>query len=369
MAVREVTTAKDLKRFIRFPMTLHRGDPNFVPHLLLERRDFFNPKKNPFFEHAEVCHFLYEDESAIKGRISAIVNHAHNEFHQDRAGFFGFFDCVNDQDVATALLSRAEEWLRDRGMEAMRGPANFSTNDECGMLVEGFDSPPVFMMTWNPPYYIDLVEAFGLEKVMDLYAYFSLVADLPVTELERRIDIVMKRGGVTVRKASLKHLEEEIAAAFKIYNKAWEKNWGFIPMTEAEFTHAAKDMKMILDEDLLFFAEVDGKPIGFSLTLPDLNVVLGKMNGRLFPTGIFKLLFGRKKIDTVRVITMGVLPEYRKQGIDALLYFRTIQEAQKKGIRGGEMSWILEDNVPMNRIAEKLGSTRYKTYRFYEKPL
>ncbi|RLE18783.1 MAG: N-acetyltransferase [Acidobacteria bacterium] len=369
MNVRPVESKADMERFIRFPMKLHRDNPNFVPHLLMERRDFFNPKKNPFFEHAKVTYFLCEEDRKIVGRVAAIVNHAHNEFHGDKVGFFGFFDCEDNRGAAHSLLSTAADWLKKQGMDAMRGPANFSTNDECGLLVEGTDQPPVFMMTWNPAYYEGLVESFGLKKVMDLYAYYADMTDLPMEKLTKQADIILKKAGVTVRKASLKHLEREIADAFQIYNKAWEKNWGFIPMTEAEFTHAAKDMKMILDEDYLFFAEKDGKAVGFSLTLPDLNRILIKMNGRLFPTGIFKLLFGKKHIDTVRVITMGLLPEYRRQGIDLLLYFRTIEEAFRKGVKGGEMSWILENNLVMNHIAEKVGGRRYKTYRFYEKPL
>ncbi len=369
MKVRPVVTKADMERFIRLPMKLHSKNPNFVPHLLMERRDFFNPKKNPFFEHAKVAYFLCEDGRKLMGRVAAIINQAHNEFHGDNIGFFGFFDCVDNRDVAHALLSTAENWLKEQGMGAMRGPANFSTNDECGLLVEGVDQPPVVMMTWNPAYYEELISSFGLEKVMDLYAYYGDMKKLPMDKLTRQADMILKRSGVTVRKASLKNLEREIADAFQIYNKAWEKNWGFIPMTEAEFTHTAKDLKMILDEDYLFFAEKEGKAVGFSLTLPDLNRILIKMKGRLFPTGIFRLLFGLKHIDTVRVITMGVLPEYRRQGIDLLLYFRTIQEAFRKGVIGGEMSWILEDNLVMNHIAEKVGGYRYKTYRFYEKPL
>jgi len=369
MAVREVRSRKEMDAFIRFPLRLFRDEPNFVPHLLIERKDFFNPSKNPFFQHADVTYFLAWDQGRVTGRVAAIINHAHNEFHQDRVGFFGFFDAIDDAATAHALLDAAADVLRKAGCDTMRGPANFSTNDECGMLVDGFDSPPVIMMTWNPPYYLNLVESYGMKKAMDLYAYYVRKDEVPLEKLTKACQLIERKTGAVIRKARLKELQREVAVAFEIYNRAWARNWGFIPMTKEEFTHLANDLELILDEDFLYFAEVDGKAVGFILALPDLNQVLIKTRGRLFPTGIIHLLFGRRKIDTLRVITMGIVPEYQKRGLDVLLYTATIRAAMNKRYVAGELSWVLENNAVMNHIAEKLGSRRYKTYRFYEKSL
>ncbi len=369
MTVRTVEDGKDRNTFVRLPMKLYADQPHYVPHLLMERKDFLNPKKNPFFDHAEVQLFLAEKNGSVAGRVAAIVNHAHNEFHDEKTGFFGMLDTINDESVVSELLDAAAHWLKERGMRTMRGPANFSTNDECAMLVDGFDGPPVIMMTWNPEWLPAHVESAGLKKVMDLYAWHISKQDLPLEPLQQKAAALRRRTPVTVRKAHLKDLEHEVKLAFGIYNRAWEKNWGFIPMTEAEFHHAAQDLKWVLDEDLLYFAEMDGEAVGFSLALPDFNQALKQVNGRLLPFGWWKLLRQKRHIDTIRVITMGVLPEYRTRGIDVLLYFKTIEEAIAKGYQHAELSWVLENNDVMNHIAERLGARRYRTYRLYERPV
>jgi len=358
-----------LKRFIKFPWSIYRKDPNWVPPLLLERKEFLNRGKNPFFKHADVVLFLAEKNGQVVGRIAGIVNHNHIKEHNEKVGFFGLFECVNDQEVAKALLDSVRAWLKSKGMEIMRGPANFSSNEEWGFLLEGFDSPPVIMMTYNPPYYLEQVESYGMTKAKDLYAYF-IDETLPTPpRVVRMAENIRKKEGITIRDLNLKQFSREVLEIKHIYNSAWSKNWGFIPMTDEEFDHLAKDLKQIVDPHMVFIAEVNGKPAGFSLALPDFNQVLARMNGRLFPFGIFKLLWHTKvknKINGVRIITMGVLPEYQKRGIDTVFYVETYNVGVKRGYRWAEMSWILEDNVLMNRMLELLGAKLYKKYRIYE---
>jgi GNAT superfamily N-acetyltransferase len=359
----------DLKEFIKFPWQVYKGDHNWVPPLIVERKDFLDREKNPFFKHAEVEFFLAKNNGKIVGRIAGIVNHNHNEFHQEKAGFFGFFECIKDYDVAKALLDTVREWLQDKGMEIMRGPANFSSNEEWGFLLEGFGSPPVIMMSYNPPYYLEFMERYGMVKAKDIYAYF-IDESLPTPERVVRIaENIKKKVGIKIRNVDLKDFGNEVQRIKEIYNSAWSKNWGFVPMTEEEFDRVAKDLKQIVDPHMVFIAEVKGKPSGFSLALPDFNQVLAKLKGRLFPFGIFKLLWHtkvRNNIDGVRIITMGVIPEYQKRGIDTVFYAQTYNVGIKRGYKWAEMSWVLEDNVLMNRMLELLGAKLYKKYRIYE---
>lgn len=370
MTISEVTTKKDLHRFIRFPYELYKDNPNWVPPLIIEREEFFNPKKNPFYEHGEVKLFLALDPYGKPvGRISAHLNFNHNDFYKDKTGFLGFFECIENYDAAESLFSAAASWLKSKGMETMRGPMNFSTNEECGLLIKGFDSPPVLMMTYNPAYYIDFFEKFGLNKAMDLIAYFFPFKEVPpyITKAAERI--LKRNNNVVIRTINMKKFWDEVEIFKKIYNSAWESNWGFVPLTDKEIVKMAKDFKMIMDNDLIMIAEVNGKPAGFSLILPDYNMVLKKTNGRLFPSGIFKLLFGKKKIDTVRVLTMGVIEECRNLGIDILFYYYSFINGVKHGYNKAEFSWILEDNTMMNRILLRMGADPYKTYRIYDKKL
>ena len=397
LRVTEVTSNGEKLQFIKFPWRLYKGDPYWVPPLIGDRKVMLDPKKNPSFEHMEVALFLATAiikqpnmtiapglpmaplDNEVVGTIAAIINHRHNEFHDEQVGFFGFFECVNDPQVATALLDAACEWVAERGMTAIRGPMNLSTNDECGLLVDGFDSAPMVMMTYNPPFYPELIEQAGFQKAMDLLAYFMDFGEardlgqLP-SKLTRVAEKVRKRGEVRLRPIDMKDFGREVERFKEVYNQAWEKNWGFVPMTEAEIDHLAKQLKQAVDPDLIWIAEVaqgpeEGRVVGVGLTLPDVNVVLKHMNGRVNPITILKALYYQRKIKAARVIALGVVEEWRGRGVDALLYYETARAGLAKGYQRGEGSWILESNVMMNRALQMLGGRVYKRYRVYEKAL
>ena len=360
-------------KFIKLPWKLYKGNATWVPPLKFDVRNNLDTKKNPFYQHSKLEIWLAEKDGMVAGRIAAIINDNHNILHNDKVGFFGFFECIDDNDIAIALFDAASGYLRDNGMEIIRGPVNPSTNDECGLLIEGFDKPPALLMTYNPQYYQNLIENYGFEKAKDLYAYIIYEEQVKknnvFSRLERMSELIKKKENIKIRQINLKNLDEEIQKVRVVYNSAWEKNWGFVPMTEAEFHHLAKNLKAIVREDLVFFAEVEGEPVGFSLSLPDYNQVFIKMNGRIFPFGIFKLLANRKKIDTIRVLIMGVIPEYQRKGIDGVFVYHTIKNGLSTGINKAEISWVLEDNLPMVQTAEKLGSNIYKRYRIFDKKL
>jgi len=360
-------------KFIRLPWTIYKGNPNWVPPLMLDVRNNLDTKNNPFYQHSRIEMWLAEKDGVLAGRIAAIINDNHNNLHNDKVGFFGFFECINDSDVANALFHMVSQYLKNCGMDTLRGPMNPSTNDECGLLIKGYDNPPVLLMTFNPPYYLKLIEENGFQKAKDLYAYLidkeQVMKDNIFSRLERMSELIKKKENIKIRRINLKDLSNEILKVRAVYNTAWEKNWGFVPMTEAEFHHNAENLKLIVREDLVFFAEVDGKPVGFSLSLPDFNQVFIKMNGRLFPFGFFTFLKNRKKIDTMRVLMMGVIPEYQRKGIDGVFVYHTIKNGIAKGITKAEISWVLEDNTPMVQTAEKLGATLYKIYRIFDKKL
>lgn len=349
-----------------------RTTPTGFPPLILERKEFLDPKKNPFYEHADIKLFLAMKDREIVGRIAAIVNHSHIRFHEEKVGFFGLFECIQDQEVAKCLFDRTASWLCEKGMVTMRGPMNFSTNEEVGILIKGFDSSPFIMMTYNPPYYIDLIEGYGFRKAKDLYAYY-LDDSNPIPERLLRLgERIMKRGRFRLRKLEMQNLKDEIDRFKEVYNSAWEINWGFIPMTDKEIDRMANELKLIIDPDLIYFVETDDEIIGFSLALPDINEVLKKVNGRLFPLGLFRLLWDikiAKKISGARILVLGVLKGYRHLGVDSLLYLETFKEGLRKGYTRGEASWILEDNVQMLRPIEAIGARHYKTYRIYDCPL
>jgi len=306
----------------------------------------------------------------ILGRVCAVVNRLHNEFHKDKVGFFGFFDCVNHPEVAGALLDRAGEFLKSRGLNSIRGPMNFSVNDEIGMLIDGFDTPPVIMMTHNPPYYNSLVESCGFAGVKDVVAYQMFEGQLSERVI-RVAEALEKRLPLRIRPFNPKDFWGEVDRVLEVYNSAWEKNWGFVPMTDKELKLMAQSLKLIYDPRLIYFAETpEGKAVGFSLALPDVHVILKKLrSGRLLPTGIFKLLFGLKKIHRARVLLMGVHPDYRFRGIDTVFYYRTYKAGTAAGYNWAEFSWVLEDNEPMNAAALSMGAKPYKKWRIWEKAL
>lgn len=368
MEIRPATSRADRKAFIRLPWTLYAWDPHWVPPLLLDVETTLDPKKNPFFEHAEVELFLAWEGRVVVGRIAAILDRAHNEHHGEKTAHFGFFECVDDAGIAKALVDRARAWGKARGMTALRGPVNPSTNETCGLLVEGFDSDPVLMMTYNPRYYVALLEKAGLAKAKDLYAWEHTHATLKLGKLEHAAQRLIERHGVEFHSPDMKRFDEEVAKIHGIYNRAWEKNWGFVPMTEAEFRHMAKNLKPVVDPDLLFIAEVRGKPAGFLLALPDLNSAIKHANGRLLPFGLLKILWHARKITKLRLLTLGLVPEFRKRGIDGLLIYELFQRSKKK-YNSAELSWVLEDNHVMNHTIESIGGRLYKRYRIYEGPI
>ncbi len=344
----------------------------WVAPLRMDIATILSKTKNPFWEHAEGEYFLAERAGEVVGRIAAIHNLNHGKFHPDEThvGFWGFFECVNDQAVADALFGAAHQWLKAKGLTVSRGPASPSTNDECGLLVDGFDTPPVVMNPHNPPYYEQLVERVGYVKAMDLYCYWGKDTDGPPPRLVEGARRLAAANGVTLRTLDMKHFDEEVNKIKEVYNSAWEHNWGFIPMTDHEIDHLAKQLKPVVVPELVAFCEKDGKIIGMAASIPDFNVALKhNPSGRLLPFGLFKILYYKSKINRLRTLILGVLKEYRRTGAAELLYMQTWSAARERGIHWGEASWLLETNRNIINPMEKYGFNRYKTLRMYDKSL
>lgn len=375
ITIREVSGKKGTDEFVDVMWKIYdlKKFPEWVPPLRMAVYELLDTVKNPFYKRASIQLYIAEKDGKIAGRIAAIDNQAHNEFHQDKIGFYGFFECIDDQEVANALFQAAEKWLIARGRSHMQGPMNPSTNHECGLLVRGQSQHPTIQTTWNPKYYETLHDHYGLTKAKDTVAYIianQKGADLPPRVVEYVKKLRSENSNVKFRDFNTKDFQGEVDKCFEIYNSAWEKNWGFFPMTKEEFVFAAKDMKMILDPRMAFMAEVDGKAAGFMLAVPDFNYIFKRIpNGKLFPTGIFKLLLGKKLLKSVRIITLGVKPEFRGSGIFALFTYEAFERAKKFGYLAGEASWILEDNVAMNKPWQDLGAPLYRRWRIYEKAL
>lgn len=369
ITIKAVSTRRDLKDFVMLPFRLYKKDPNWVAPLIGEQYKFLSPKTNPFFQHSEAQLFIAYKDGDVVGRISAHTNVQHNKEHKDNIGFFGFFECIEDQEVANALLSKATEWNRARGKNGIRGPLNFTINDECGLLVKGFDTPPMVMMTHALPYYQTLIANAGFAKAMDMFAFYSVKTEIP-ERLERLYEVLLKRTGVTIHSLSRDKVQrrKDLETVFKLYTDAWQYNWGHVPLTNAEFHHLVDELMPLADPDLVLFAEKDGVPVGFSLTLPNYNEVLKAMNGRVNPLTLIKALIAKKRMTSARVITMGILHEYHGRGIDAIFHYISYKKGIPKGYVRGEFSWILETNTMMIRVAEMLEAEPYKTYRLYEKP-
>jgi hypothetical protein len=372
--IEQVQNKRDLTNFVKFPFDLYRNDPNWVPPLIEERLDVFNPKKNPLFEHSRGQAFLARRDGKLVGTISALVNDRHNEVHNELMGSFGFFETIDDPEVATALLQAAERWVKTQGMTIVRGPLNLSMNDEVGTLIDGFNEPPMVMMTYNPRYYPGLIEANGYGKAMDLFAWIfnteEGLANAP-EKLTRVAEKVMQKQNLRIRKVEMKHFDREVALVKQIYNAAWQRNWGFTPMTDHEMDHLAAGLKPLIDPNMVFIAETEeGKPVGVALSLPDLHQALKRSGGgHYFPFGLLKFMWHRRHINQSRLLIMGMVEEYRGWGTDAVFYLETAREGLKRGYKRMEGSWILESNTMMNQIIERLGGRKYKTYRVYEKSL
>jgi len=363
--VKPVRGKGQLRTFLRLPWRIYRDDPLWVPPLLREVAPFFTGK-HPFCRHATVLPLLAMKDGEAVGRVAAIVDRRFIDYHGRRIGYFGFFEAMDDLEVARALMQGAKEALREMGMEEMIGPMNPSTNYECGMLVDGFSTPPYIMMPHNPPYYPKLMEAIGLHKARDLYANL-IIGDGTIPERIQRIATwaLKKTPGLRVRTVEKGDVEGEIRRFMRIYHEAWAKNWGFVPMSEDEVVFMAKALKAVLVPDLGLFAEVDGEAVGFILALPNYNLILRHLNGRLGPLGLLKALYWKRRIDELRVLLLGVRPPYQRRGIETLLYVEVFRRGYRLGYKRGEMSWILEDNHLMQKGIEAMGGRRYKTYRIY----
>jgi len=363
--VRPAASKQDLRKFVKFPWKIYTDYPQWVPPLLMDRMKLIDKKKNPFYKHAEMELFLAYRNGEIVGRIGAIINHNHNSEHKENIGFFGFFESINDQRVANALFTTVKEWLKAHGVNAIRGPANPSVNDEYGLLIDGFDRPPILLMPYNPPYYSTLIEGAGLAKAKDLYAYHVCREKAISEKLNRVAEKVRQREGLTFRSIDMKRFNEEVGIIKDLYNRAWQYNWGAVKMTDAEFDFLAKDLKPIVVPELVIIAEFKGEPVGFSLSLPDLNTALKYNKKGYLISGIARLMWHKKKINWVRILVLGVVRERQKTGAASVLFYETAKRCAENGYPDGEASWVLEDNVMMNRAAEFLNADRYKTYRVY----
>jgi len=372
-SISKVTTKKDKKQFINFPHDLYSGDPNYVPELYLNISEVLSEKKNPFFKHSEAQLFLARNnEGKVVGRIAAVLDNNYNEHHESNVGFFGFFDVINDYETAKLLLDTAYKWVKAKGVTQILGPTNFTTNDTAGLLVDGYDSPPVALMTYNKPYYVTLIEKYGFAKEMDMFAY--LIPTDKVNEKSLRLATLLqdrlKSKGITIRTSTKKTKKTDIQKIKHVYIKAWEKNWGFVPPTDAEFDHLAEGLNLLLDLRYVYLAEHKGELIGFGVAIPDINEITKDFKkGKLFPFNVIRLLTRKSKVSLIRIILLGVLEEYRKLGIEAVFFANYIKAAKDNNLRAGEASWILESNKMMVQAAEKLNGQRYKTYRIYSKAI
>ena len=368
--IREVSTRRDRDRFVKFPWTIYGNDKQWSPPLLIEAKAFIDRRKHPFYAHGDAAQFLAMRDGVVDGRIMASDDPRYNEEHSANTGCFGLFECVNDQAVADALLSRAAEWCRTKGRTEIMGPVDYSTNYPCGLLIEGFDTPQRVMMNHNPPYYVTLFEGWRLGKAKDLYAWwFDDTADMldRWSKLASRFE---KRGAVKIRPANFKNFEEEVARCQDVYNAAWETSWGFVKMSDVEFRHMAKHLKQLAQPELILLAEVDGEPAGFCVTLPDFNEATRPLNGRLtnwgLPIGLVRLLRNLRRIRTARMAVLGIREQFRRRGVAELFILRALSVGRDKlHYNGAELGWTLEDNVLINRTIAKVGGQRYKTYRIY----
>lgn len=366
----EVGTKKELHDYIMLPFSLYRQDSFYSPELIKDQFIHFSPS-NPFFKHSEVKLFLALKGKKAVGRVSAIINYRHLDFHKDEAGFFGFFESINDEAVSFKLLDAVANFLKKRNLKIIRGPMNFSTNEYCGFLLHGFDSPPMIMTPFNPPYYNDLMESYGMRKAKDLYAFiYNMKDELP--EKVQKIASIAEKSGITTRALDKKNFISDMLAFRDVYNSAWANNWGFIPLSEEELFYSAKKLKHVIVPELTILAFNENQPIGFLGAIPDYNIVLRHMRGRLNPLTITKALYYATKIDSLRLLLLGVKREFRNKGVDALMFREAAKNRIKKNFekyKKIEFSWILEDNIPVIRLAQIFEAELYKRYRIYEKTL
>jgi GNAT superfamily N-acetyltransferase len=365
-----VTGKSDRNAFIKFPWRIYRDDPAWVPPLIIERKEFLDPKRHPFYQHGDAALFLARRDGEIVGRVMASDDPRYNELHKTNVACFGLFECIEDRQIAAALFEAAEDWARRRGRNEMMGPIDYSTNYMCALLIDGFEDPPTLLTSHNPPYYQRLIEDYGFAKARDWYAWWFSEFPAPAGRLRKIAIARAGKLGVKIRPVNLKQIEVESQRIRAIYNQAWEKNWGFVPFTEAEMDHMAKEMKPLIVPDAMLIAEIDNEPVGFVIGVPDINVALRHINGRLtrfgLPIGLIKLLYYRWTTRTGRLIALGVVEKYRRAGIAEMLVLQLMDAAFKRGFTG-ELSMTLEDNVMVNRFIEAMGASKYKTYRIYSR--
>ena len=363
-----VSGPRDLKRFIEYPFEKYRQDPWWVAPLPSDEKTRLTPGKNPYFDHAEAAYFLAVNDRGVLGRVSASVDRNYDEFQNERQGTFGFFEAAS-AEAASGLLAAAEQWVRSRGAEVLRGPLSFTTNDECGLLVEGFERRPALMMPYNPPEYAGWIEGAGFRKAKDLFSFEMPVPDKYPPSFERVAAMARRQPGLVVRPLDLKRFGEELGRVKVLYNAAWERNWGFVPMTDREIDHMAAQLKPALVPELVQFAELNGEPVGFLLNVPDVNEALAPIRGKLFPFGLFRLLWALPRLREFRVMALGLNPEQRNRGLAMLLIVQTTDAIRRRGMTRCTIGWTLEDNDPINHIIGTFGGTRYAVHRVYERPL
>jgi hypothetical protein len=363
----EVSGKRELNDFIEFPLGLYKDDPLYSPQLCYDLKTHFS-SKNPFFSHAEVSFFLAIRNGRIAGRVASVINHLHISVQNEKAGFFGFFECINDTEVSAALLDTVRGRLIEKGLSVMRGPMNFSTNEECGFLIDGFGEAAMLMMPYNPPYYNDLMSAYGMEKAKDLYAFIKHVEE-KLPEKLLRVAAIAEKKGIVARLVTKDYFTPAMRGFQEVYNNSWSKNWGFIPITDDELYYDAKRLKPLVVPDLTIVAEKDGEAVGFMCMVPDFNFVLRKMAGRLNPVTLCKALYYSRKIPDLRMMLLGIKPEYRIKGVDAILYREGFKGVKRGRFKRVEFSWILEDNIDIIRHTEMIGASLYKKYRIYEKKI
>ena len=370
ITIRKIAEKSEIKKFVSIQKLFYKNNPNFVLPIISEEMKNFDKEKNPLYEHANYQLFIAEKNGSIAGRIAAIENKRHNEIHKDKVGFFGFFECIDDQNVANELLDAAKKWLLERGKNIMRGPTNPTFNDVIGFSVDAFDHPPVILNPYTNLYYLRLCENYGLQKAKDLFAYKLENHSYRSEKLVRFHNLIQERYKAKIREVNFKNktqLAKDITTLKELYNSAWEKNWGFVKMTDKEFDFLADSLVQVGKQELTLIIEVDNKPVGFALALPDINqALIHNRSGSLLGAG-WCLLTKQKKINTCRIIVLGVIPEYRSKGLDALLYYRIGDSALKIGIPTGDASWILEDNDMMIKgLTQIMCAEKYKTFRIYE---
>jgi hypothetical protein len=372
LSVVEVRSRAERDQFIKFPWQIYKNDPAWVPPLIIERKAFLDRKRHPFYQHGDAAVFLARRNGEIVGRIMVSDDPNYNALHRSNVGCFGLFESIDDVDVAAVLFDTGANWLRRRGRSEIMGPIDYSTNYVCGLLIDGFQHPPTVLTAHNPPYYAGLIEACGFKKEKDWYAWWFDPDNAPVSRLRRLVDARARKTPVKIRSIDLRHLTDDTRRLSAVFNEAWKNNWGFVPFTEAEAKHMAKEMRPIIDPRMTLIAEIDNAPVAFVICVPDINVALQHVNGRLtrfcLPIGLIKLLYHRRKIRTARFVALGVLEKYRRAGIAETLVLQVMEEGASRGFQG-ELSMTLEDNVLVNRFIEAVGASRYKTYRIYRRPI